>query len=218
MAAAQEVKIGMLLTDQVQLLDMAAVDLLQMASPEYMRIVGVPEPVASQGKPVKIIYIGKQGATKVQEVTATSGVCLTHTTADSEVAPGSLDILLIPGPDPNNLPDQETLDFVRAHNEHKTTMLVICTGALLGAHSGIYNGRNVTGPRMLEPLLKQQFPDVHWDFSIRSLQDGHLWTAGGITNGLDLVASYIRATYPKEVAEFVCSMAEVGDRPLKYEA
>lgn len=178
MAAPQQVKIGMLMTDQVQLLDMAAVDLLQMASPEYMRIVGVPEPVASQGRSVKILYIGKQGAAKVQEVTGTSGVCLTHTTADSEVAPGSLDILLIPGPDPNNTPAEETLEFLRAHNEHKTTTLVICTGALLGAHSGIYNGRNVTGPRMLEPLLKQQFPDAHWDFSLRSVQDGHLWTAG----------------------------------------
>lgn len=41
---------------------------------------------------------------------------------------------------------------------------------------------------------------------------------GSITNGLDLMASYMRATYPKEVAEFVCGIAEVGDRPLKYEA
>jgi hypothetical protein len=41
---------------------------------------------------------------------------------------------------------------------------------------------------------------------------------GGITNGIDLVAAYLKATFPTPVAEIVCSMAEVGDRPLKYVA
>jgi hypothetical protein len=40
---------------------------------------------------------------------------------------------------------------------------------------------------------------------------------GGITNGNDLVAAYLRATYPSSVAETVCTMAEVGDRPMEFD-
>lgn len=47
------------------------------------------------------------------------------------MAPGKLDILVIPGPDPRNTPSKEAQRFVRGHNDVKTTIFAICTGVLV---------------------------------------------------------------------------------------
>lgn len=183
--APKELKIGVLLTDPVQLLDLAPIDLFSMGTPEYLEICKIPPPIVSLAKPCKIYYIGKKASAAslenkkaLQEVTATSGICLTHTTADDEVSPGNLDVLLLPGPDPNNEPDDEVKAFLQAHNKHKTTILVICTAAFVAGYSGIYDNRHVTGPRFLIPDLRKLFPKAEWDESVRWKQDGHIWTAG----------------------------------------
>lgn len=177
----------MLLTDPVQLLDLAPIDLFSMATPEYLETCKLPPPIVSLARPCKIYFIGKQSSAAssenkhtVQDVTATSGVCLSHTTADEEVAPGNLDVLFLPGPDPNNEPDNEVKEFLRAHDKHKTTILVVCTAAFVAAYSGIYDSRHVTGPRFLIPDLKKLFPKTEWDESVRWKKDGHIWTAGMI--------------------------------------
>jgi len=197
------------------------------------------------GRPLKLFYIGCPSATALQisnasnvvQVAFTAGVCLTHNIDDKEVGPGNLDIMVITGPEPTTIPDEKTQAFVRAHNENKTTFLVICSDAFVTARSGIYEERHVTGPRAFLPMLKIEFPNATWDDSVRVVQDGHIWTGGmisfpssrndvvwvwsvvgGITNGIDLVAAYLKATFSTLLVEIVCSMAEVGDRPLKYAA
>ncbi|KUL85316.1 hypothetical protein ZTR_07960 [Talaromyces verruculosus] len=223
---SKELRVGILFTGIVQLLDLAAVDLFGMTTPEYLAICGLPQEIIDLARPLKLYYIGCPSATALTtsnasnavQVTSTAGVCLTHTIDDGDVSPGNLDILVIPGPEPTTIPDEKTQAFVRAHHENKTTFLVICSGAFVTARSGIYEGRHVTGPRAFLPVLKEEFPNATWDDSVRVVQDGHIWTGGGITNGIDLVAAYLKATFPTPVAEIVCSMAEVGDRPLKYAA
>ncbi|KAH8703731.1 ThiJ/PfpI family protein [Talaromyces proteolyticus] len=227
MSSSKELKIGVLLTAPVQLLDFAPIDLFAMATPEYLSLCNIPPPIVSLAKPCKIYNIGKKSASstdnesdkdrKIQQVTATSGIVLTHTTADKEVAPGNLDVLFLPGPDPNTIPDEETQEFLRAHNEHNTTILVICTAAYTAGYSGIYDGRHASGPKFLIPELQKKFPKAKWNNTLRWVQDGNIWSAGGITNGNDLVAAYLRATYPGPVAEMVCTMADVGDRALEYD-
>lgn len=187
--ASEELKIGVLLTDPVQLLDLAPVDLFSMATPEYLEILKIPPPIVSQAKPCKIYYIGKKSSAAssqtqkaVQEVTATSGVCLSHTTTDEEVSPGNLDVLFLPGPDPNIEPDDEVNAFLQAHNKQKTSILVVCTAAFVAAYSGIYDNRHVTGPRFLIPNLRKLFPKAEWDGTVRWTQDEHIWTGGIVPN------------------------------------
>jgi len=40
---------------------------------------------------------------------------------------------------------------------------------------------------------------------------------GGITNGHDLVAEYLRETYPNALVNTILAMADVAERSLKYE-
>lgn len=39
----------------------------------------------------------------------------------------------------------------------------------------------------------------------------------GITNGLDMVAAFIRQRWPGAVADIVCALADVGERKQEYE-
>ena len=67
--------------------------------------------------------------------------------------------------------------------------------------------------------LRKLFPRAQWTDDRRWIVDdsGRLWTAGGITNGLDMVAGYMRQKFSPELADLVCSIAEVDDRPAAYE-
>jgi putative intracellular protease/amidase len=178
MTSTKPLKVGVLLTEPVQLMDMACVDLLAMATPEYLAICGMPNQVVTLGRPCYFYWIGLPEGDKWQDTTATVRVQTMYTIEDADVAPGNLDILMIPGPDPRNEPPEEVREFVRQHNDVKTTMFVICTGAFIAAHSGIYERKHVSGPRALIPDLRKKFPDAVWDDSLRVVRDGHLWTSG----------------------------------------
>jgi hypothetical protein len=242
MASKGSLQVGVLISDSVQLLDLACVDLLSMTTPEYLTACGLPSAMVGLGKPCNFYWIGTSAGGTLQECTANIAIRVTHSIEDEVVAPGKLDLLIIPGPDPRNIPSDEVKQFVREHNEAKTTIFAICTGVLLSGHCGILKGKHVTGPRALIPDLRKKFPEAStWDDTVRVVHDGNLWTSGmsyschhgglfpsgtgltclpdkgGITNGNDLVATYLKKTYPDPLAQTVCAMAEVGDRPVEYE-
>ena len=39
---------------------------------------------------------------------------------------------------------------------------------------------------------------------------------GGVTNGLDMVAAYLKEKYPGSLSDTVCALADVGDRGQEY--
>jgi hypothetical protein len=58
-----------------------------------------------------------------------------------------------------------------------------------------------------------------WDMFVR--MDGKdeitdCTATGGITNGLDMVAAYLREKYPGPLSDTVCMLADVGDRGQEY--
>lgn len=178
--SSKPLRIGVLLVDSVQLLDLAAVDLLYMTSPEYIADIGMPKPLQDLGRPCEIHYIGLDGANSHSPVTSHMAIRLTDSPTDHAVAPGNLDILYIPGPPPENMPPaQAYLEFVRKHDAVGTTIMTICTGILVAAHAGITKDKIATAPRFLIPSLKKQCPDTKlWDDSVRIAHDGNLWTSG----------------------------------------
>ena len=173
-------RVGVLLVDYVQLLDLAAVDLIFMATPEYFEEIGMPKPLQDLGRPCEIHYIGRDGLNAQSPVTSQMSLRLTDSLTDAAVAPGNLDLLYIPGPPPKSMPPSiEYLDFVRKHNAAATTIVTVCTGILVAAHAGITKGKTATAPRFLIPLLRKQFPDTKlWSDALRFTSDGNLWTSG----------------------------------------
>lgn len=180
MKPRQPLRVGVLLVDSVQLLDIAAVDLLYMTDPEYIEAIGMPKPIQDLGRPCQVHYIGRGGPKEHSPVTAHLNVSLTDSLESPAVAPGKLDVLFIPGPPPSNMPcGNDYLEFICQHYAAGAEVMSVCTAALVIAYSGITKGMTATAPRFLIPRLQKEFPDTKlWDDSMRVVRDGNLWSCG----------------------------------------
>ncbi len=101
--SAKQVHIGVFIPHGAQTLDVACADVLGVMSREYLSAVPfVPASLASAAPEVTVSYITSPtlGST---DVPLTSGVVIkaTHLYTDEAVAPGKLDIVVVPGPDPS---------------------------------------------------------------------------------------------------------------------
>ncbi|EFW23277.1 hypothetical protein D8B26_006774 [Coccidioides posadasii str. Silveira] len=208
-------RIGVLISGWVQLLDLAVIDLFAIMSPGYIKTCHLPQSIVDLAVPLKIHYIGASSAPA--NLSANVSINLTDTVSSPSVSPGNLDILMIPGPDPNQVPSDDLKTFVREHHDVGTTILSICTGCIVAAHAGILNGKRATGPRIMIPGLREQFPKVkEWDGSCRFVKDGNVWSSGSIANGFDLAIAYLRENYPAPLVDVVCDLSEVAERPSEY--
>lgn len=130
---------------------------------------------------------------------------------------GQLDYLLIPGPEPQYQASLAEKEFIRSQFPGLKYAFGICTGTLMLAQAGVLDGIPATGPRTLMPLLKQTAPKAEWTEKRWEVDpSGKVWTIVGVTNGQDMLAGFIRTAYAREVAELVCTMADVGDRGQFY--
>ncbi|KXH38670.1 ThiJ/PfpI family protein [Colletotrichum nymphaeae SA-01] len=165
--STEMVKIGVFMPSECQLLDMACVDVLFMMSREYLGgLPMIPKHIPNLAPSVEIYYISAKASPSSSSSSSsssnpapeaaehvvprllplTAGVKIrpTHDVSSPEVQPGTLDILLVPGPDPAASWDEETLGFLRGHADEegeggkgkRTDVLSVCTG-------GITNGNDL---------------------------------------------------------------------------
>ena len=126
-----------------------------------------------------------------------------------------LDILLMGGPKPDYRPSPDVKAFLHKQFEHVSAFMTVCTGAFPAAFSGIYKGKIVTGPHGLLPMFIENFKETTW-LQQRWVRDGKLWTSGGVTNGLDMMAAYMRETFDPQIVEVALSICDCGDRGQFY--
>lgn len=125
--------------------------------------------------------------------------------------------MLIPGPEPQYQASPAEKEFIRSQFPGLKYAFGICTGTFILAQAGVLDGLSATGPRTLVPLLKQIAPKAEWtEKRWETDATGKVWTSGGVANGQDMLAGFIRKAYAREVAELVCTMADVGDRGQFY--
>ncbi|KAE9381703.1 PfpI endopeptidase-like protein [Stipitochalara longipes BDJ] len=217
-----ELRIGVFIPSEAQLLDLSPIDLFGMLSPEYLRACTLPAPIINLGTSSIIHYISMPETGPYVELTAKASLKVSKTTEDKEVQPGMLDILLIPGPNPSTIFDSRVVDFVRGHAQWQgsdgksTDILSVCTGCVVLGQSGILKEKRASGPRGIMQKLRKDFPDTTWIDDKRWVKDGNIWTSGGITNGQEMVAEYIRENFPGPASEAALAMADVGERGIEY--
>ncbi|KAI9829092.1 MAG: hypothetical protein M1832_000115 [Thelocarpon impressellum] len=205
-------KVGILLLgDSVQLLDCSPADLLGMTEPYYLKAAQVPDAIVGMGVETEWHYISEAGPDKLMQMTAGAKYGVTDTLESTP----QLDLLLVGGPEPSYQPSAAVLSFLQKQLPQLRAYFSVCTGILPSAQAGLLKGKRATAPRALLPMLRGAFTDVHWEDK-RWVKDGNIWTSGGITNGLDMVAAYLKETLPGPVAGIVLDMADVGDRGQEY--
>lgn len=81
----------------------------------------------------------------------------------------------------------------------------VCGGALLLAEAGLLDGRRATTHWRLLDTLQSRFPKVKAENGPIYVQDGPIWTSGGVSSGFDLTLALVEDDYgfiqAREVAQ-----------------
>jgi cyclohexyl-isocyanide hydratase len=115
-------------------------------------------------------------------ITSATGLVLAPTMTFSECP--ALDVLCVPGGSGINalLRDAEVLDFLRAQAARARYVSSVCTGSLVLGAAGLLKGRRATTHWASHDFLaKFGAIPTHG----RVVRDGNLFTAGGVTAGID---------------------------------
>lgn len=184
MATQKKLRIGVFIPAGAQLLDMSPIDLFGMLDPAYLTACQLPSSLTTLGTPSTIEYISTPQANGHVPLTANAYIRISKTIDDADIQPGSLHIILVPGPDPAEIFDQNVRAFIKAHadwrgeNGQTTDILSVCTGCILLGQAGVLKGKTASGPRAIIPTLAKNFPDTEWDEDKRWVHDGNVWTSG----------------------------------------
>lgn len=180
MSSSKQLRIGVFMPSTVQLLDLATVDVLATMSSEYLGILPLPSHIGSMAPSTKITYITSPKLFPHVALTADLCVRTTHTYQDDDVAPGKLDIVVVPGTDPADSFEEDAKKWLRDQfNTEGVDVLCVCTGVFLCGAAGILDGKSVSGPRGLQDDLRKKYPNAKFvGEKYRWIQDGNLWSSG----------------------------------------
>ncbi|PPQ98966.1 hypothetical protein CVT24_003462 [Panaeolus cyanescens] len=174
------------------------VDYLQVHSYDYVRPVPTVNPNVDPGivdvaPVIKWHFISHD----MNPVNASSGPALIPTTTYDK-AP-RLDYLLVPGPDPFMVLSDETVGFVRRVWSDKRWavkgLMTVCSGSMVLAQTGVLDGYRVASNKVALGVAKRNgvlYDKVKWVGDRRWVVDGRVWSAAGVTAGIDLAAEFLR--------------------------
>ena len=100
--------------------------------------------------------------------------------------------------------DSAAVAWVRASAAHARRVVSVCTGAFIAAEAGLLDGCPATTHWAFAAQLAREYPSVAVDpepIFVRSSEQ--VWTAAGVTAGIDLALSLVEDDYGTEIAQTV---------------
>jgi transcriptional regulator GlxA family with amidase domain len=116
------------------------------------------------------------------------------------------DTLVLPGGGGTDaaVADEGLIDWVRAAAAHARRVVSVCTGAFLAAEAGLLDGCQATTHWAYADRLAARYPAVVVDpdpIFVRS--SPKVWTAAGVTAGIDLALALVEDDHGTEAAQTV---------------
>lgn len=106
-------------------------------------------------------------------------------------------------------PSQKELDWLRARHDGKQTVMSVCTGAYDLGKAGLLDGKPATTHHLAFPFFQKTFPAVIIVHGKRYVQsDPNLYTAGGLSSGIDLALHMVDVRFGRAVAEKTATRLE----------
>lgn len=137
-------------------------------------------------------------------ITTSSGLALAPTplsdptdAADTVLLPGGIGIAAARA-------DPQIVAWIHAAAAHTRRVVSVCTGAFLAAQAGLLDGCRATTHWASADALAREFPKVTVDpepIFVRSSES--VWTAAGVTAGIDLALALVEEDHGTEVAQTV---------------
>ena len=100
--------------------------------------------------------------------------------------------------------DPDTIGWIRIAAEQSRRVVSVCTGAFIAAEAGLVDGCVATTHWAFAAQMASEFPAVTVDpepIFVRSSEQ--VWTAAGVTAGIDLTLSLVEDDYGTELAQTV---------------
>ncbi|MDT4291692.1 DJ-1/PfpI family protein [Methylomonas sp. MO1] len=107
-----------------------------------------------------------------------------------------------------------TKDFFSKSARRGNRVVSVCTGAFLLAAAGLLDGRRATTHWRYAGLLQSHYPKVLVDIDRIYIREGNIWTAAGLTAGIDLALMLIEDDFGSSVAKGVAKDMVVYHRRL----
>ncbi|WLI76418.1 helix-turn-helix domain-containing protein [Kosakonia sp. H02] len=105
------------------------------------------------------------------------------------------DTIMITGRGINEDEGTAVVDWLHLAAPHARRVVSICGGAMLLAQTGLLNGRRATTHWRLLETMQTRFPDIHVEAGPLYIQDGPVWTSGGVSSGFDLTLALVEEDY-----------------------
>ena len=121
-----------------------------------------------------------------------------------------LDLILLPGGFGTlaQLENQATLSFLQKSVPTAKVTMSVCTGSWLLAKAGLLDGRRATSNKMYFKVATQQSDRVDWITKARWVQDGAIYTASGVSAGMDMSLAVIASLFGEKRANDIAIAAE----------
>lgn len=121
-----------------------------------------------------------------------------------------IDILIIPGGVGTRdlLNEKETLQWISHTHQTTEITLSVCTGAMILGKLGLLNSKSYTTHHLIFEDMQQIAPLAKLVKMKRYIQDGKIYTAAGISAGIDLSLHIIETLNGKEIAKNVARYME----------
>ncbi|KAJ4401419.1 hypothetical protein N0V91_007968 [Didymella pomorum] len=193
--------------DQIQLSDLAAVDLLSTLG--RSRISRLSAPASTLEEAVDEVDIRYVSVTGEGSFPVTSGARMPVTNSLAN-AP-QFDVLVIPGSfTAKELPPAATT-FLAAQcsSPDLHAIFSISSGILHLIQTGLLWKRRASAPRCLIPALQQRYPDTLWQTRAWNRHD-KLWTSSTAISALDMIASWMREFFWDRHEAVECALAAAG--------
>ncbi len=105
------------------------------------------------------------------------------------------DTIMITGRGNNEEEGTAVVDWLRLAAPHADRVASICGGAMLLAETGLLDGRRATTHWRLLETMQSRYPLVNVEGGPLYIQDGPIWTSGGVSSGFDLTLALVEEDY-----------------------
>ncbi|KAI4920777.1 uncharacterized protein J4E92_008421 [Alternaria infectoria] len=204
-------RIGVLVlsNDQIQLADLAALDLLAMVGRNRIsRMHATASALDSAVDEIDIRYVSVTGEGSFP-VTAGTRMPVTNS---FDNAP-QFDILVIPGSFSATAMPVEATSFLTSQclNPNLIAIMSIASGIYPLVQAGILHGTRAAAPRSLLPMLQQQYPDTLWQHGSWARHE-KVWSSNSAVSALDMVSTWMREYFwdRSETVDFALTAAGMG--------